>query len=138
MSISNSILKILNIKDQNIKFNENFLEERILKDKRCLIFKGYLENSFECCPYCGCIDSIKKNGTKTSLIKIPKISELISYLELKKQIYKCKQCNRKVTAKTTEIEYRCRISNNTKYSIIVYSKEAISHKFMLLFIMFAI
>ena len=47
---------------------------------------------------------------------------------MKKQIYKCKQCNHKITAQTTEIEYRCRISNNTRYSIIVYSKEAISHK----------
>ena len=128
MSINNSILKILNMKDKNIKFNENFLEERNIKNKRCLIFKAYLENSFECCPNCGCIDSLKKNGTKISLIKIPKISEITSYLELKKQIYKCKQCNHKITAQTTEIEYRCRISNNTRYSIIVYSKEAISHK----------
>lgn len=113
---------------KNIKFNENFMEERNRKNKRCLIFKGYLENNFECCTNCGFIDSIKKNGTKTSLIKIPKISEITSYLELKKQIYKCKQCNHKITAQTTEIQYRCRISNNTRYSIIVYSKEVISHK----------
>ena len=128
MSITNSILKILNMKDTNIKFNENFLEERNIKNKKCLIFKGYLENHFECCPECGSVDSIKKNGTKTSLIKIPKVSELTSYLELKKQIYKCKQCNRKITAQTTEVEYRYRISNNVKYSIVFYSKEAISHK----------
>lgn len=128
MSITNSILKMLNIKDTNIKFDENFLEERNIKNKRCLIFKGYLKNNLECCPHCGCVDCIKKNGTKTSLIKIPKISELTSYLELKKQIYKCNQCKKKTTAQTTEIEYRCRISNNTRYSIIVYSKEAISHK----------
>lgn len=130
MSITNSILKILNMKDKNIKFDENFFEERNIKNKRCLIFKGYLENQFEYCPICGCVNSIKKNGTKTSLIKIPKVSELTSYLELKKQIYKCKECNHKITAQTTEIEYRCRISNNTRYSIIVYSKEAISHKFI--------
>ena len=128
MSITNSILKILNMKDINIKFNDNFLEERNIKNKRCLIFKGYLENNLECCPLCGCIDSIKKNGTKTSLIKIPRVSELVSYLELKKQIYKCKECKHKITAQTSEVEYRCRISNNTKHSITVYSKEAISHK----------
>ena len=55
---------------------------------------------------------------------------MTSYLELKKQIYKWKQCNHKITAQTTEVEYRCRISNNIKYSIIIYSKEAISHKFI--------
>lgn len=128
MSINNSILKILNMKDENIKFNENFIEERIIKNKRSLVFKGYLENNFEYCPFCGHDYSIKKNGTKISLIKIPNISGLTSYLELKKQIYKCKHCNHKITAKTTEIEYRCRISNNTKHSIIAYSKETISHK----------
>ena len=128
MSISNFILKILNMKDENIKFNENFVEERTIQNKRTLVFKGYLENNLEYCPLCGCVYSIKKNGTKTSMIKIPNVSGLTAYLELKKQIYKCKHCNHKITAKTPEIENRCRISNNTKYSIITYSKEAISHK----------
>ena len=40
MSINNCILKTLNLKDQNIKFSEDFLEERIIKDIRCLIYKG--------------------------------------------------------------------------------------------------
>ena len=128
MSITNSILKILNMKDKNIKFDDNFCEEQEINGKRCIIFRGFLENSLSCCPKCGCIDCIKKYGSKTSLIKIPKVSELNAYLLLKKQVYKCKHCNKKITAKTTEIEHRCRISNNTKHSIIVYSKQAISHK----------
>ena len=81
------------MKDVNIKFNDNFLEERNIKNKRCLIFKGYLENNLECCPLCGCIESIKKNGTKTSLIKIPKVSELVSYLELKNKYINAKNVN---------------------------------------------
>lgn len=128
MSISNFILKILNMKDENIKFNESFVEKRTIQNKRSLVFKGYLENNLEYCPLCGCVYPIKKNGTKTSMIKIPNVSRLTAYLELKKQIYKCKHCNHKITVKTPEIENRCRISNNTKYSIITYSKEAISHK----------
>lgn len=130
MSINNCILKTLNLKDKNIKFEENFVEERKIKGNRCLVYIGYLENNFECCPYCGCLGSMKKNGTKTSLIKVPKVSELNTYLQLKKQIYKCRDCNKKITAQTTEVEYRCRISNNTKYSIIKYSKEILSHVFM--------
>ena len=127
MSVINCTLKLLNMKDENIKFDENYLEERNIKGNRCLIIKGYLENNLEFCPNCGCISNFKKNGTKTSLIKIPKISELVSYLELRKQIYKCKECNSKITAQTTEIKYRCRISNNTKHSIANYAKETITH-----------
>jgi len=130
MSITNYTLKLLNMKDENIKFDENYLEERYIKDKRCLVFKGYLENNIEYCPNCGCVGCIKKNGTKTSKIKINRVSELVSYLELKKQLYKCKICGKKITAQTSEIEYRCRISNNTKHSIINYSKEVITHKFI--------
>ena len=130
MSINNCILKTLNLKDKNIKFAENFVEERKIKGNRCLVYIGYLENNFECCPYCGCLGSMKKNGTKTSLIKVPKVSELNTYLQLKKQIYKCRDCNKRITAQTTEVEYRCRISNNTKYSIIKYAKEILSHVFM--------
>ena len=130
MSVTKCTLKLLNMKDKNLKFSENYLEERIINNKRCLIIKGYLENNFEFCPSCGCISNFKKNGTRTSLIKIPKISELDSYLELTKQIYKCRECNSKITAQTEEIEYRCRISNNTKHSIINYAKETITHKFI--------
>ena len=125
MSISNSILKILNMEDENVIFNENFIENRKINNIRVNIFKGYLKNDFEYCPMCGCINnnSIVKNGTKISLIKIPKVSEMTSYLELNKQKYKCKNCNKIFTAKTNIVDYRCRISNNTKHSVINYVKD---------------
>ena len=53
MSINNSILKLLNMKDSNLIFDENFCEERNFKSKRCLIIRRYLKNEFEYCPYCG-------------------------------------------------------------------------------------
>ena len=132
MSINNSILKLLNMKDSNLIFDENFFEEMNIKNKRCLIIKGYLKNEFEYCPYCGCINSetIIKYGTKTSLIKIPKISGLDSYLKLNKQIYLCKSCNKRITAKTKEVDYRCRISNNTKHSVICYGKEILPNTYI--------
>ena len=100
MPISNSILKSLNMEDENIIFNENFIENRKIKGKKVLVYKGYLKNDYEYCPVCGCINDncIVKNGTKKSLIKIPKVSELTSYLELNKQKYKCKMCNKRFTA----------------------------------------
>lgn len=119
------------MKDENITFHENFVEERKYKEKRCLFFNAFLSVSPKCCPKCGCIDHIKKNGTVTlKPIKLPTVSGLTTYLKLTKQLYKCKNCNHKITPQTSEIEYRCRISNNTKHSIIKYSKETIPHKFI--------
>ena len=132
MSISNSILKILNMEDENVIFNENFVENRKINNKRINIFKGYLKNDYEYCPICGCINdnSIVKNGTKKSLIKIPKVSEIDSFLELNKQTYKCKMCNKRFTAQTNIVDYRCRISNNTKYSVINYVKDVLSNLYI--------
>ena len=53
MSINNCILKTLNMEDENIKFLEEFLEERKIKGKRSLVYKGYLENKYDICPECG-------------------------------------------------------------------------------------
>ena len=125
MSLSNSITKLLNTEDPNLNFNENFLEERKIKDKRCFVFIGYLKNDFECCPKCGCINeaTIIKKGIDKCLIKINKVSEITSYLELKKQIYKCKNCNKKFTAQSNIIDFGCRISNNVKLAILTVLKK---------------
>ena len=128
MSITNSILKLLNMKDPNLIFNENFIEEREIKNKRCLVFLGYLKNNFDFCPLCGCVNenTIIKKGTRNSLIKINKHAELTTYLDLTKQRYKCKNCNRKFYATTTEVDYRCHISKQVKIAILNLAKETIS------------
>ena len=125
MSINNSILKLLNMKDKNINFNENFVEERKIKNKRCLVILGYLKNDFEYCPCCGCINenTIIKKGTRNSLIKINKHAELTTYLDLTKQRYKCKNCNKKFYATTPEVDYRCHISKQVKLAILNCAKE---------------
>lgn len=120
---------MLNMKDKNIKFYENFLDEIVIKGKRSLIFNGYLDVLPSCCPKCGCVENIIRCSKKTlKPVKIPSVSGLTSYLKLTKQLYKCKNCGFKITPQTKEIGYRCRISTNTKLSIIKYSKEVISHK----------
>lgn len=128
MSISNSITNLLNFKEENLIFNENFLERRNIKNKECFVIKGYLFNNFEFCPKCGCIneDTIIKKGTKVSLIKINKISEMTSYLELNKQVYKCKNCNKKITAITNIVDFGCYISNNLKLAVFNCAKEFMS------------
>ena len=116
------------MKDLNLNFNENFIEERQIKGKRCLVFLGYLKNDFEFCPLCGCINenTIIKKGTRKSLIKINKHAELTSYLNLTKQRYKCKNCNRKFYATTNEVDYRCHISKQVKLAVLNLAKETIS------------
>ena len=113
------------MEDKNINFNENFVEERKIKNKRCLVILGYLKNDFEYCPCCGCIneDTIIKKGTRNSLIKINKHAELTTYLDLTKQRYKCKNCNKKFYATTPEVNYRCHISKQVKLAILNCAKE---------------
>lgn len=130
MSINNSILKLLNNQDENITFDEFCVKEENIKGIRCLVINGYLDCNPSYCFKCGAIkdEKIIKSSCKIVNIKIPKISELNSYLSLKKQMYKCKHCNKKFISMTSVVDYRCRISNNTKHSIINYSKEIMSHK----------
>ena len=56
MSINNCILKSLNLKEKNVKFKENFVEERKINGKRSLVYMGYLYNNYEYCPECGCVN----------------------------------------------------------------------------------
>ena len=125
MSLSNSITNLLNFKEDNLIFNEDFFESRIINNKKCSIIKGYLKNDFEYCPKCGCINenTIIKKGIDKCLIKINKLSEITSYLELSKQIYKCKNCNKKFTAQSNIVNFRCSISNNVKLAILNCAKE---------------
>ena len=128
MSLSNSITKLLNFKEDNLIFDENFFEIRTIKNKKCFVIKGYLFNNYEFCPKCGCINenTIIKKGIDKCLIKINKISEMTSYLELNKQIYKCKNCNKKFTAQSNFINFGCRISNNVRLAILNCAKEMMS------------
>jgi len=128
MSLSNSITKLLNMEDQNLNFNEDFFEERTIRGKRSFVIKGYLKNDLEFCPKCGCINdnNIIKKGIEKSLIKINKISEIDSYLELNKQVYKCKCCNKKTTSQSSIVDYGCYISNKLKLAVFNCAKEIMS------------
>ena len=121
MSQDYYILKTLNMKDENIHFYKEFVTEENIKGKRCLIYKAYLTYIPECCPKCGTVydNKIEKHGFKNSLIKIPTVSKLTTYLSLDKQRYKCNHCHRTFTCTTDIVNYGCNISNNTRHSIAV-------------------
>ena len=121
MSQDYYILKMLNMEEENIHFYKEPLKEENIKGKRSLVYQGFLTYIPECCPKCGtCYDEkIEKHGFKNSLIKIPSVSKLNTYLSLNKQRYYCNNCNRTFTCTTKIVNYGCNISNNTKHSIAV-------------------
>ena len=121
MSQDYYILKMLNMEEENIHFYKEPLKEENIKGKRSLVFHGFLTYIPEYCPKCGtCYDEkIEKHGFKNSLIKIPSVSKLNTYLSLDKQRYYCNNCNRTFTCTTKIVNYGCNISNNTKHSIAV-------------------
>ena len=132
MSQNNSILNILNLKDENIIFDENEMIE-IKKDKKgneIKVFKAKLVSEPKACEKCGHIRDSKiiKNGTYTSKIKLPKISEYPAMLLLKKQRYFCSHCNSTFSAKTTIVDANSNISKNTKIAIALKAKKMISQK----------
>lgn len=119
MSNNNYITQILNLKDKNIFFKENFYKEENIKGVTHKIFEGYLSYNPICCPRCGVIfdDNFEKHGFITSNIKIPNVSGFKSILRLHKQRFLCKHCNKAFTLTSNIVNYGCFISNNTKHQI---------------------
>lgn len=119
MSNQNYIINILNLKDNNIIFKENFYSELIINDIIHKIFEGYLTYKPDCCPKCGVIfdDKFEKHGFIISNIKIPDVSGYKAILKLHKQRYLCKHCYKAFTLTTNIVDYGCFISNNTKNKI---------------------
>lgn len=114
MSLNNSITNLLNLKDKNIIFTENFYSDEIIDNVEYKVFKGKLTHTPDCCYNCGHIfdKDIIKYGFKLSIIKIPKVSNFDSYLKLKKQRYFCKHCNSTFILKINIVDKNCYISNN--------------------------
>lgn len=114
--------QILNIKDENIYFNENCLEIKRINNVDTKVFHGYLTYTPEYCPKCGCInegfdDIIKWDFKKNCKIKITKVCGFNSLLILDKQRFLCKHCNRTFTASTSVVDFHKQISNDTNLNI---------------------
>lgn len=124
MTQYNYIKEILNLKDENILFTENFYKEETKNGITTKIFHGFLDNKPSHCPKCGCInnganDIIKWNIKRNCTVKIPKVSNFNAILKLDKQRYFCKNCNSTFTSSTPVVNPKKQISNNTITSIIL-------------------
>lgn len=123
MSHSDYTRNLLNIKDKNITFDENCLEEVKIGKNLYKVFHASLSYTPTVCPHCGCVyeknpDTIIKHGFKKNCrIKIPNISNFKALLLLDKQRFFCKYCNSTFTAKTDLVHFHKQISTNTQLAI---------------------
>lgn len=116
MSYSDSIKKLLGIKDPNIEIQE-ITEEKDKKGRYKLIKGTLIPPNFKKCPLCG-FDSLVKNGTKKSKILINRVNNQRAYLRLRKQRYTCKNCDNSCTASTYLVDKNCFISNQVQFKIL--------------------
>ncbi len=117
MSHTQLIKDTLNILDLNIHFEENCLTKEKYKGQICLIYKGTLLYKPEECPHCLCVvpSRIIRWGTTTVRLLLNDVSEYRTYLELKKQRFKCKSCQRTFVADTSVAEKYCFISQKSSF-----------------------
>lgn len=124
---------VLQIKDKNVKW-ENNVEEVYFKKKKSLFFFGTYTYCPNACPNCGCVNrgfSIVKNGTRTSRITLNPVSGLPAFLKLRKQRFFCRECSHSFTADTTCIvNLNGFISKNVKNEIKVKACETVSESYI--------
>ena len=130
MSHNYCILKSLNLKDENIIFDQNYITYEDVKGVNSLVYHAKLTYIPHHCEKCGCIYSnhnqFEKHGFKTSLITLPKVSNMNAYLKLRKQRILCHECGSTFTLRTNIVEPNCYISNNTKLAIALEASDIIS------------
>ena len=120
MPNQNYITEMLELKDNNVIFKENYYYKENIKEITYKIFEGYLIYKPKCCYKCGVVfdDKFEKHGFINSDIKSPEVSFYKTILRLHKQRYLCKHCGKAFTLSTSITNYGYFISNNTKHKII--------------------
>lgn len=90
-----------------------------------MIYKGTLLHKPEECPHCLYVVPSRtiRWGTTTVRLLLNDVSEYRTYLELKKQRFKCKSCQRIFVADTSVAEKHCFISQKVRWSVIARLKE---------------
>lgn len=116
MSISNSILKLVGIEDNNIKINN--ISHQIVDGVKCHIIEAKLSYDVERCENCSFPDVIK-NGTRKTKIRLSSFSGDRYILQLAKQRYRCYHCNTTFGAKTNIVEFNHSLSKRFDEDILI-------------------
>lgn len=115
MPNNNYIQKLLKIKDQNITFSDVDPYATVKGDLTYTTIDAVLTYEPKCCTNCGCINenhNIIKHGVKKCCIKHNKVANHPFIINLKKQRFKCKECDTTFTADTSLVNKHCQISNS--------------------------
>lgn len=93
MSHNNYIRNLLNIKDNNIKFFDDFFHIGFRKGKSCNIFNAFLSYIPDHCDKCGVIFNSKKDFEKKALIKVLILLSLLFVKRIHIYFWKNKELN---------------------------------------------
>lgn len=116
-----SIKSLLNIKDENIIFDDGFYSKKKINYQDTHIFYAKLTYNPSACTCCGVVNEnniIVKNGFKLSTIKLLPICNLPAILKLKKQRFLCRDCSCSFMASSTFVDSYCNISNDVKNAVL--------------------
>jgi len=130
MPTSDSILLTLNLKEPNIHFPASCVSLEPIRGVQSLVYSGILTYPApDTCPVCGARHArLIRYGTKSSLIVLPKVSRMNTYLRLAKQRWRCRKCGHTSSASSPIVAANCFISENTKLAAILDAKTKISQK----------
>lgn len=119
MPYSNSIKKILGIKDPNIFIYE--VTQEMVHNVHSTVVYGHLTKELTQCPLCKIRNRnhmIVKNGNKYSQILLNKAGNQVTYLKLKKQRYFCRGCHKFFTAETYLVDKYCFIAKQVHFKVL--------------------
>ncbi len=109
---------MLELKDSNIHFKENFYFYENFKGVTHKIFEGYLSYQPCFCPKCSVVfdKHFEKHGFITSNIIIPDVVGFKTILRLHKQRYLCKHCNKAFTLSSNITKHKIALVLTKKHS----------------------
>ncbi|MEG0313631.1 MAG: ISL3 family transposase [Carnobacterium sp.] len=125
--MDNNTRKLLNLTDESLIFDENWLSREARHARAVNMISGKLTMTDRTCPQCGFSKCIK-NGTYQTTSQLPEIERRPTYLKLRRERYLCKNCESTFSATTSLVDDYCQISKQLKYQIAFDLKENRSRK----------
>lgn len=120
--MDNNTRKLLNLTDESLVFEENWLSQEARHRRSINMISGRLVEPNKQCPQCGFTECVK-NGTYQTISQLPEVERRPTYLKLKRERYLCKNCGSTFSATTSLVDDYCQLSKQLKYQIAFDLKE---------------
>lgn len=128
--MDNNTRKILGLTDENIIFSEDWLKDAKIKGVTAQVIQGKLTYKPLSCKKCGHKNhgQIVKNGTKQTRTQMPVFRNMLTYLELKRSRFLCRDCGKTFVAETSIVAPNDHFSRALKQQIILELAQVSSRK----------